>query len=973
MSLFKKISNIMKPKWENEDPEIRRQAVIEIPEKSIDHLASVVLNENDEDIAIIALKKINDIDTLYKVIQIPGKPKLTNKAEKKLQQLLRKAIVKNNRIDLIQAIADEKALVDIVIEAENDEAKNIAFEKLTEEDSFYKIAKNAGNSPYAIKSLEYIVNEQFLRDLRHNAKYGKLRKAASEKFEKIYSNAAIKAKKSQTKDIDYSNELELMSDYVERLLETNEFDKFSKVIAEKVELWSEYDPYGASEFAPRFYNAVKLFEERKKIHEEQLAEEARKNQFQKDLTSTKNKLCLELENLIIDSETLDRIKDLRKIWIETYSLNDEDAENKFQNRFNKIADKQKEKVAKFFEEKEKFNIASEKIATCEEILKTNNINEIKNIQKNLPNLKFFRVYDKDKIEELKKRIENIKKHVKDFIFSYDENIKENNEKLFSELKMIIEQIPPLIEMENRNEAFKTMRDLQQKWKDLKGDSIEPLAKKYKKLSDQFWIKQKGFYEEQEWDRWANKESKNALIRIVEKTAELSDLRKVAEIIRKAQQKWKEFGPVPKEDSEKMWSRFHKACEDNYARCIKFFEELDKKRQENLVYCKSIIERANDAAKIEDIPAALKLFKELGLEWKAHADLPKPDGDALYKNFRQISDDFFNKYGEFRQELDSHREENQQKREEIIAKIEKLVSDGVDDIKQCIALQKELYALGPGLKEKEAETRKAFRDASDAFFETIDKNREKNIPLKEKLCEELEAITPSDEDRPSYEIINKVYDIQRKWRKIGPLPKKQENDLWQRLKKTCMKLLKMNPDTPPVELKNNIANEAASMANSTQWRETTQHLRYLQAQWNIIGHTTEADDDLWTQFRNACDSFFNNKKNHFEKMDSQRDKNLIEKEGLIARIEILARERHSIEETKETETANNSISLADELKMAIENNFVVSSISGSGMNDEVRRIQEQWKKIGHVPRDKDNDLWTRYKKALDMFYGGGEKS
>jgi hypothetical protein len=40
-----------------------------------------------------------------------------------------------------------------------------------------------------------------------------------------------------------------------------------------------------------------------------------------------------------------------------------------------------------------------------------------------------------------------------------------------------------------------------------------------------------------------------------------------------------------------------------------------------------------------------------------------------------------------------------------------------------------------------------------------------------------------------------------------------------------------------------------------------------------------------------------------------------------------------------------------------------------MNEEIKRIQEQWKKIGFVPRDKDKDIWNRYRKALDMYYKG----
>jgi len=971
MSIFKKFSNIMKHKWEHEDPEIRRNAVIEIPEKNIEHLTAVVLNDPDEDIALIALRKINDTDVLDRVIELTGKPKLVHRAEKKLRELLKKEVIKNGRSDLIDRIVDEKDLTDIVIESSDDDCKLKAFERLTLEDSFYKIAKNAGSTPYTLQSIEYIEREQYLRDIKSNAKYGKARKKASDKFKELYEQKD-KVSNLQTDDTDHSEELEIITEYAERLIKTEEFEKFEKVLQEKVEIWSKYDPYGSSEYAPRFYKAIKIFEEKKKAFNEKQSEIKRKQELQKELTAVKKALCEEIESLNPSHETTEEVREIRQKWLETYSLEDEDTENKFQARFTKASDRLKDQVIKFLEEEKLYNELTEKVNGLKEVIESNNLDKITQVLKSLPKLPSFRFYYKDKVKELRDIIENFKKKANEYIASQKNHIKEKNDALYADLKNLIEGIKPLIEMEDRHEALNQIKLIQEKWKELKGETIESLSKKYKSLSDEFWTKQKEFYEEQKWDRWANKENKNALIRIVEKTSEIADIRKVAKIIREAQKKWKEYGPVPKEDSEPMWERFHKACEENYARCTKYFEELDKKRQENLEYCKQIVERAKEALSSEDLIKAVKDFKEFGVEWKKHSELPRPEGDDLYKEFRKISDEFFSKYGEFRQEIDSSREENQKKRDEAIEKIKKMVKDGEDDIKKCIALQKEVYALGPGLKEKETETRKAFRDASDAFFESIDKNREKNIPLKEKICEEAEKLAAQQEESetaatPWHEILNKIYKLQREWRKTGPLPKKQENLLWDRFTQACTKTLNIDLTRSHDEIKAELASKAEEVSDSTQWRDATDKLRFFQIQWNLLSHGS--DEEQWKKFRGACDKFFNRKKEHFAKADSEREKNLVEKEGLIARIEILAKEKHNIETNTESDSAKKSVSLADELKMAIENNFVVSSISGSGMNEEIRRIQDQWKKIGFVPREKDNDIWNRYRKALDMFYKG----
>jgi hypothetical protein len=966
----------MKPKWKNEDHEIRHQAVMNMSEKEIDHLKEVVLTDPNEDIAIIALKKIHNIDILNDIINNTTKTNLKQKAEKKLIDLLKSEIIKKHKSEYIDWINDEKILVEIVITTTDQNCQNKAFAKISSEDNFYKIALSTTASTIGLTALEHLNQEDYLKSLSKKAKNKKVKKSAGEKNKNLYANTDIeKPSINSTESIDHEKELESIANYAEKVKNSDDFEKFSDALDEKVKIWSSYDPYGASEFAPRFYSAIKVFETRKKEHKEKLEAEAKKEQLQKNFREQKQTLCKEIETMTIQSDTQSSLTELRKRWLEIMLLDDEDEEKRLNERFERALQKLNDKLKRFADETIKYNELCEKLKKYEEILKSEVIGSIKKQLTTIPALPRFQFIDLEKIKQLKNDFEDIKQKARKIIKDFENKLKEENNAFTEQLKELLAKIPPLFEEENHRKATDTMKNIQQKWKELNGNSIPKFAKTFKQLSDEFWLKQREYNDEEDWNRWANKNQKNALINIVERTAELADIKKVADIIRKAQNKWKAIGPVPHQDNETMWNRFHKACEDNYARCKAYFEELDKKRADNLEYCKNLIVEAEEAGKNSDLKIAVNRFKELNSEWKAHSMLPKGEGDELYKQFRSTCDEFFKKYGEFREDIDSHREENQKKREEIITQITELTEKKDFNISKCLELQKQMQSLGPGLKDKDKETWQEYRKVCDTFFENIDKDREKNIPQKEAICKELEeTLEKSKEDKK--ELTSVVNHLLKKWRQIGHLPKKHDKVLSEKFYKLCAKALDIDIENIDIlEEKKRITEAAEEMVNSTQWRETTENLRSFQIKWNIISYGSGTkDEELWKRFRTACDTFFKKKKEHFEKSDEQKIQNLIEKEGLITRIEMLAAEKHGKDNEPSTKTNKTaSISLADELQMAMENNFIVSSISGSAMHDEIKRIQEQWKKIGYVPRDKENELWNRYRQALDAFYDNAKKS
>ena len=189
----------------------------------------------------------------------------------------------------------------------------------------------------------------------------------------------------------------------------------------------------------------------------------------------------------------------------------------------------------------------------------------------------------------------------------------------------------------------------------------------------------------------------------------------------------------------MWQQFHEACEANYARCKDFFDEKEQERQANLEFCTKLCEEAEALKDSEDWRSAVGRYKAMQNEWKQHGSLPRKEADDLYNRFRTACDAFFERFGEHMEDVDSHREENQAAKEELIKKAEALINEDPVRADACIALQNEWKELGPGIKEKDEETWNAFRAACDAVFEKLEAEHVKNVPAKEALCDKVEAL------------------------------------------------------------------------------------------------------------------------------------------------------------------------------------------------------------------------------------------
>ena len=208
----------------------------------------------------------------------------------------------------------------------------------------------------------------------------------------------------------------------------------------------------------------------------------------------------------------------------------------------------------------------------------------------------------------------------------------------------------------------------------------------------------------------------------------------------------------------------------------------------------------------------------------------------------------------------------------------------------------------------------------------------------------------------------------------------------------------------------LAEQAEELANSTDWKETTQAFKDLSDSWRHLGPTERSKSDkLWSRIEAARASFNEHKRKHHDEQEKDLLANMDLKIDLVEQAEAIA---GSTEWKKTTETfhrlteewktighthnkkneelwqrflAAKSVFFdkkrehSEQVKTEQEQNYAVKLVlveKAEAMKDNTNwnataqamaALMEEWKKTGRVPKESGDELWTRFTAAQDHFY------
>ena len=382
----------------------------------------------------------------------------------------------------------------------------------------------------------------------------------------------------------------------------------------------------------------------------------------------------------------------------------------------------------------------------------------------------------------------------------------NNLKLKQEIVSKIENL--INTQDNINQTFDEFKNLQKQWREI---GIVPQADA-KQLWDSYNYQVERFYdivkinrELRDLDLKKNTEQK---IKLCERAEELLLEPKIVKAfneLQKLHEQWREIGPVFAAQKEEIWERFKKATYTINKKHQDYYANL-KKEQENNLRAKTILcEKAEeiiakDYHSRSEWDAQNKEILSLQQFWKMIGFAPKKHNNTIYERFRNACDKFFEKKREYYAQNKEEEENNLQLKEDLCVQAEGLKDS--TDWKKTTDILKRLQlkwkTIGPVPRKHSEEIWQRFRAACNAFFDnkkkhfdSIDKEQEKNLKLKEQLIAEVENFQSTDSDEKN---IAALKEMQKRWSEIGLVPISKKDALYDRFRKAIdMQFSKINID------------------------------------------------------------------------------------------------------------------------------------------------------------------------------------
>lgn len=208
------------------------------------------------------------------------------------------------------------------------------------------------------------------------------------------------------------------------------------------------------------------------------------------------------------------------------------------------------------------------------------------------------------------------------------------------------QAEQLLEVTDPEEAHRGMRDIEARWKEAsqvpKGQG-DALWHRFTAARDQVRAKCEEHFAARAREMAENLKKKEDLCVRAEAIADSSRWVETAQELQKLQGEWKSIGPVPRQQSDAIWKRFHGACDRFFQRRKDDRKHRTEEWSKNLEKKTALCEQAEALAESTDWEKTAGDIKRLQQEWKTVGAVKKTKSDVIWQRFRAACDKFFDRY------------------------------------------------------------------------------------------------------------------------------------------------------------------------------------------------------------------------------------------------------------------------------------------------------------------------------------------
>ena len=402
------------------------------------------------------------------------------------------------------------------------------------------------------------------------------------------------------------------------------------------------------------------------------------------------------------------------------------------------------------------------------------------------------------------------------------------------------------------------------------DRLKDLLNEYKHLKTEF-------NKNLELEKEANLKKKYEIIEAIKELINGQEsINKTFNDFRELQNQWREIGLVPQAEVHNLWENYHHNVEQfyDYIKINRELRDLDLKK--NLESKVKLCEQAEELMMEPSVVKAFKQLQKLHEQWREIGPVAQDNRDDIWERFKAVTTSINKAHQEYFDTLKQEQTNNLNAKIALCEKAEEIANEDYGKHKdwenksdELIEVQKLWKTIGFATKKENNKVFERFRAACDMFF---NKKRDfyfehkeiqnNNLQLKTELCMQAEAIKNSTDWKKTTDELIK---LQKDWKGIGPVPRKQSDTIWKRFRAACNEFFENKKNhfenidkeyDTNLKAKEELIEKVKSFEQQESIEENINLLKGYQKEWTEIGHVPfKLKDKIQKEFRDAVNEQF----------------------------------------------------------------------------------------------------------------------
>ena len=342
-----------------------------------------------------------------------------------------------------------------------------------------------------------------------------------------------------------------------------------------------------------------------------------------------------------------------------------------------------------------------------------------------------------------------------------------------------------------------------------------------------------------------------------------------------QQEWKEIKTVPADKANELWRNYQLYVEQFYDLLKLNSEAREYDFKKNLEAKTALCEAAEKLDEEPDVISAFHQLQDLHQQYREIGPVAKELREQIWSRFKAASTVINKKHQQYFEEIRSKEEKNLEQKTALCEKLEAIDLDAIKTAaqwetttKEVIAMQQEWREIGFAPQKMNVKIFERFRTINDvffskkaAFFKELKSQYSSNLEKKQELVKKAQELADSTDWKKTGD---KIIALQKEWKTVGVVPRKQGELLWKDFLDACNKFFearnKANAGTRNTE-HSNLAKKREVVAKLKDLLENPvenvqQALQKLTEEYNSIGHVPfKEKDNIYKEYHEVLDKIY----------------------------------------------------------------------------------------------------------------------